>query len=196
MEGASVAVDLYLKPNERSLGAGPTIDVEQFERRGIAFVNSRIDVRLPFEDKEFDFAYSHHAFEHLEDPPTACREMMRIAKAGAIITPSILSELMFGRPYHRWLVMDRADTIYFFRKRDFEDRPFGKHPRWNEEKETWATEAETNPFDILLNDGNWYRGRERFPRLATPLRRYWHGHSPLMEVIFLWKGDFDVQIRE
>jgi SAM-dependent methyltransferase len=194
--GATAAVDLYIEPAERSLGKGPTINVQKLEEKGLAFVNRRIDSPLPFADKEFDFAYSHHAFEHLDDPAAACKETMRIAKSGVIITPSICAELLFGRPYHRWFVMDRNNTIFFFRKRPFEDRPFGNHPRWDNNKNQWILENDTNPFDILLNDGNWYSGKERLPRLATILKKYWQSHAPVMEVIFMWEGRFEYKVYE
>lgn len=198
IEGACVGVDVHIDPKERAVGGGPAseIDVERLERQNVTFVNVRIDETLPFSDKEFDFAYSHHVFEHVEDPLTACREMMRIAKSGVIITPSILADLLFGRSYHKWLVMDRGNTLMFFRKRPFEDRPFGEHPRWDEGKRNWVAERETNPFEILLNDGNWYRGRQKLPRLAEKVRKHWYSHSPLIEVIFLWEGHFDVEIHD
>ena len=50
---------------QRALGAGPTINVQKMKERGIAFVNTRIESTLPFNDKEFDFAYSHHVFRAL-----------------------------------------------------------------------------------------------------------------------------------
>lgn len=196
VQGATVGVDLYIEPKERSLGTGSMVDVKKMKEKGITFINSRIDVPLLFDDKEFDFAYSHHVFEHLEDPATACREVMRIAKSGVIITPSILAELMFGRAYHKWLVMEHSNKIFFFKKRPFEDRPFGEHPKWNEGKKMWIVEDNTNPFDILLNDGKWYRGKERFPWLANILRKYWYAHSPVMGVIFLWEGSFEYEVYE
>ncbi|AJY69266.1 glycosyltransferase [Geobacter sulfurreducens] len=195
IEGATVGVDFYLEPKERALGQGARIDLEAFRRRNIRFVNQSIDKPLPFADKEFDFAYSHHVFEHLDDPATACREVMRIARAGAIVTPSPFAELMFGRPYHRWLVMDRGRTLYFFRKRPEEDRPFGNSPERNSAGEL-LTDDMTNPFDMVLNDGGWYQ--EPFcattQRLSEKIRTYWYGHSPVMETIFLWRDGFDFKI--
>ena len=195
-KGAKVGVDCYIEPVERTFGSKAKIDVRAFKERGIEFVNARIGSRLPFRDEEFDFAYSHHVFEHLDDPATACLEMMRIAKEGVIITPSVLAELIFGRPYHRWLVMDRNNLLLFFRKRTFEDRAFGEHPLWDDKRRKWAAEKETNPFDILLNDGGWHKGREAFPRLASYLRRYWYSHAPVMEVIFMWERKFEFKIYE
>jgi ubiquinone/menaquinone biosynthesis C-methylase UbiE len=195
VQGATVGVDLYIEPKERALGVGPTINVQKMKERGIAFVNARIESILPFNDKEFDFAYSHHVFEHLQDPATACKETMRIAKSGAIITPSLFAELIFGRPYHRWLVMERNNTIFFFRKRPFEDRPFGEHPEWDEKTKKWVINKNTNPFDMLLNISGWYQGGEReMPRLSEILRKHWFSHSPLIECIFLWEDEFKYEI--
>jgi ubiquinone/menaquinone biosynthesis C-methylase UbiE len=197
VQGASVGVDLYIEPKERALGAGPTIDIQKMKERGISFVNARIESPLPFNDKEFDFAYSHHVFEHLHDPATACKETMRIAKSGAIITPSLFAELIFGRPYHRWLVMEHNNTIFFFRKRPFEDRPFGEHPEWNEKTKKWVITKNTNPFDMLLNVSGWYHGEEgEMPRLSKILRKYWYSHSPLIESVFLWQDEFKYEIYD
>ena len=194
---AKMGVDLYLDPKERNLGGGPVIDIEQFKSRGFEFVNARIDGSLPFKDKQFDFAYSHHVFEHLDDPAKACREMMRIAQAGVIITPSYFAEIIFGRPYHRWLVMDRENTLFFFRKRPFENLAFGQTPKLSKDGKIWEMDKDTNPFDMLLNDEEWYRGQEgRMPKLSNMLRRYWYSHSPLIEVVFLWDNEFQWKIIE
>ena len=197
IEGATAAVDYFIEAEHRSFGHGSRIDVDNFKRLGIKFVNQRIDVDLPFDDKEFDFAYSHHAFEHVDDPAIACKEMMRIAKAGVIITPSIFSELAFGRPYHKWLVIDGDDSILFFAKRPEEDRPFGEHPRWDENK-GWIADSDTNPFDIALNDGEWYHEKicEEFERLRRTVRFLWYSHSHVVENIFLWENSFSYTVIE
>jgi len=193
--GACVGVDFHLDPKERQAGTGPMIDAEKFKERGIKFVHTRIDGKLPFKDKEFDFAYSHHVFEHLDSPATACAEMTRIAKAGAIITPSFFAEQIFGRPYHRWLIMDRGNRLIFFRKRSFEQTPFGLPPKFDKAKNTWVMDQGTNPFDMLLNDEEWYKGQEgQMPKLSKILRLHWYSHSPLFEIIFLWNDQFQWEI--
>ncbi len=195
--GAAVGVDLYLDPKERHGGHGPTIDIRQMESKGIKFINSRVDALLPFQDKEFDFAYSHHVFEHLDDPVIACQEMMRIAKAGVIITPAYFAEIIFGRSYHRWLVMERENTIYFLRKRPFENIPFGTQPIGSKDGKTWRMDENTNPFDMLLNDEEWYGGQEgQMPKLTKILRQHWYSHSPLLEIVFLWDDKFECKIIE
>lgn len=191
---ASVCVDRYIEPKERSFGAGPTIDLKKMQERGVTFVNAKIDAPLPFKDKEFDFAYSHHVFEHVDDPLTACKEMMRIAHAGVIITPSLFADIIFGRPYHQWLIVDRKNQLFFFKKRPHEDRPFGEHPVWNESKKTWEISGRTNPFDIILNEGGWHHKRDTFPQLTALIRKYWYSHSQIMNVIFLWENKFECTV--
>lgn len=186
---ATVGVDAFLDPVHRIGGFGATITPDTFsDRPGFKFVQADL-TRLPFEGRQFDFAYSHHVFEHLPDPKAACAEMCRIASLGAIVTPAPFAELAFGRPYHLWLVLPRGGKLFFIRKMPTEDRPFGEHPLMNNSRFI-ATKA-TNPFDMLLNDGNWYSGSERMPRLSRLLRKHWHSHSPVMETVFLWEKSFD-----
>lgn len=185
---AIVGVDAFLQPLQRTFGYGPEIRAGDLRKRGVEFVQADL-AALPFADKSFDFAYAHHVFEHLSDPKKACAEMCRIAHAGVIITPSPFAEIAFGRPYHLWLVLARGNTIVFIRKTQREDRPFGDHPV-PRIGGGYKVTPQTNPFDILLNDGRWYHGREGMPRLSRLIQTYWYSHSPVMETIFLWKRCF------
>lgn len=188
-----VGIDGYLKPTHRAFGGNKNIDSQLFSKKKIRFVLSFTDA-LPFHDKEFDFAYSHHVFEHVTDPIKTCREMIRIAKAGAVITPSPFTEIAFGREYHLWMVFARQNTLFFIKKISHENRPFGVHPIKNNNK--WRAVSETNPFDILLNDGNWYHGKEKMNRLSLQLRRLWYSHSPVIETVFLWNDSFKCVVIE
>jgi len=196
VKGATAAVELYLDTRERIYGGGTDLDVDAFRERGIELVNSSMDSRLPFADKQFDFAYSHAAFEHVDDPATACSEMIRIARAGAVIAPSVLGEFIFGRPYHKWMLWHRGAKLYFFRMRDFEKTPFGIPPAWDDKKKRYVVDENTNPFDILLNCDGWYRGLERMPRLARKLRQLYYSHSPLTQTVFIWEGGFEYEVVE
>jgi hypothetical protein len=114
-----------------------------------------------------------------------------------IITPSIFSEFAFGRPYHRWLVMERGSRLFFFRKRANEDRPFGQTPVWDEAAQSYKVYDQTNPFDMLLNDGQWYNGDHgSMPGLARTLRQHWYTHSPVTEVVFIWDDSFQCEVYE
>ena len=48
------------------------------------FVGADFEKHL-FKDKEIDFAYSHHAVEHLENPTNGFKKMIWISKNGVII---------------------------------------------------------------------------------------------------------------
>ena len=76
---------------------------------------------FPFPDKYFDFVICSHTLEDVRDPIRVCDEMSRVGKAGYIETPSVLSELIWGREtapwvgycHHRWLVSVEDDTLVF-----------------------------------------------------------------------------------
>ena len=76
---------------------------------------------LPFKDKAFDYVYACHVLEHTRSPEAACKELMRIARAGYIETPSPFYEQGYNYPrpdrgwsFHRWFVyLDESDTLIF-----------------------------------------------------------------------------------
>lgn len=193
IEGATAAVDAFPGAEQRAMGGGKSIDAAALSRRGIRFVRQRIDVPLPFADQEFDFAYSHHVFEHLEDPETACREMARIARAGVIVTPAVFAEIAFGRPYHRWLVVDGDDELFFFEKTAWDYGPFGV-PVAPDARGQYEMRPDTTPFDAALDDGGWHRGSEDFGALRERLQWHYRTRSPVFDVIFHWTGSFGCRV--
>jgi len=79
--------------------------------------------QLPFEDKSMDFVFCSHVLEHVLDPETACREIIRVGKRGYIETPRKWSEFFAGYPSHRWLI-DVIDGGLVFERRKFIESPF------------------------------------------------------------------------
>lgn len=73
--------------------------------------------KMPFPDKEFDFARCHHVIEHTDDPDRACAELIRIARAGIVSFPPPQAEIMFGRRDHKWFVFIDRGRLLFVRKR-------------------------------------------------------------------------------
>lgn len=76
---------------------------------------------LPFKGRSFDYVYASHVLEHTEDPAAACSELMRVAKAGYIETPSPFYEQGYnfphpdrGWPFHRWFIWLRDDQTLIF----------------------------------------------------------------------------------
>lgn len=85
--------------------------------------------RFPFADKMFDFCVCSHMLEDVRDPLVVCEEMVRVAKAGYIETPSPPIELTLGMDpghrryagycHHRWLVWRDAQGLVFLAKPHF-----------------------------------------------------------------------------
>jgi hypothetical protein len=75
----------------------------------------------PFPDKYFDYATCTHVLEDVRDPIWVCSEIMRIAKAGYIETPSRMVEqargvehpCYAGYYHHRWLVSAEGNALFF-----------------------------------------------------------------------------------
>ena len=74
-----------------------------------------------FKDKDFDFVICSHVLEDIRDPVFVCGEMIRIAKAGYIESPSRFRECAKWNPdqpvsgweHHRWIVDVENDTLVF-----------------------------------------------------------------------------------
>ena len=71
------------------------------------FVGQTICQTTEFKDKQFDFIYSAHVFEHVNNPLAAAKEITRIGKAGMIECPSSFKDglLAFPEYDHRWIVL-------------------------------------------------------------------------------------------
>jgi SAM-dependent methyltransferase len=81
---------------------------------------------MPFEDDQFDFVYCAHVLEHVSDPATACRELIRVGRRGYIECPRSWTEYVFSAPDHRWLVDFEGGTLIFREKlRQEEGDPLG-----------------------------------------------------------------------
>lgn len=191
IEGATAAVDLLLEPSQRGHGLGGVIDPAAMNARDIRFVNQSIDQPLPFADAEFEFAYSSHVIEHVDNPGKACDEMMRVAKAGLLRCPAAMAEYLYGREYHKWLVLQRAGRLVFVEKVAHEFAPFG---------DSRATaEDSVNPFEAMLD---WAGERPStgnngiIARLRERLQRAFYSREPLSEINLFWQGGFAwTQIR-
>jgi SAM-dependent methyltransferase len=103
-----------------SQGWGP----EQFTRE--RWVQRDICARepWPFEDKFFDLAVCSQTLEDVRDPLFVCSELLRVARAGYIETPSRVAETcrgwesrrIAGLSHHRWLVDISGNHVQFTMK--------------------------------------------------------------------------------
>jgi hypothetical protein len=90
------------------------------KRLGRALVIANVEA-IPFKDGSFDFIYAAHVLEHVQKPSNACREIMRVGRAGYIETPSPFYEQGYNYPhadrgwsFHRWFVFVEADKTLIF----------------------------------------------------------------------------------
>lgn len=88
---------------------------------------------LPFSDKAFDWVICFHVLEHVENPQSACDELMRVAEKGFIEVPRKWTEYFAGHPAHRWLI-DLVDNALVFEPVNWIEHPFinfALPPVWN-----------------------------------------------------------------
>ncbi|HUU87632.1 MAG TPA: class I SAM-dependent methyltransferase [Candidatus Glassbacteria bacterium] len=106
--GYDIYTDIYMHPKVR--------DNPEVSNR---FVKTAMEDMPMFKDKEFDYAYSHHVLEHVQDPNKACAEMVRIAKAGILYFPTVEIDILIGRHDHNWLIFPdyKRNHLLFIKKR-------------------------------------------------------------------------------
>ena len=104
---ATHLVDRFLEPTEHR--HGPLV------KRDKPLIAADVH-HLPFRDKAFDFVYCAHILEHVDDPITACAEIMRIGKRGYLETPTMAEDMLFAftQHIHKWHVVANAQTLCFF----------------------------------------------------------------------------------
>ncbi len=101
---SNVLCDRYIGDNtQRSGGDQLVVDDRPFVVADVA--------SLPFKDKSFNYVIASHILEHVDDPVAVAAELMRVAEAGYIETPSELSERLFGWSFHKWMVHREDDTL-------------------------------------------------------------------------------------
>lgn len=134
---------------------------------------------LPFRARAFDYVYASHVLEHVEDPEQACGELMRIASAGYIETPSPLLEqglaLKDATPpehwYHKWFVFPAGGDRLVF------------EPKSPDEVARFCSCVDGQ----FLRD--FYEAVD-FSRAQHCLRR------KAKTTMFYWKGAFAVEVRK
>jgi hypothetical protein len=104
--GASVLVERYLQPVFRT---------EKLVTDDKPLVVADIH-HLPFSAKSFDFVYSAHVLEVVDDPILASSEIMRVGKRGYIETPTMGKDVLFSwaKDLQKWHVVAIGSNLCFF----------------------------------------------------------------------------------
>ena len=113
-----------------------------------SFINCNIE-DMPFAEKEFDFVYCSHVLEHVNDPISACSELIRIGKRGYIETPTKTSDIMLNftklKNHHKWYIEAKGDLLIFLEFSEQEQYDLGSDNFFNELHSKWD-----NPFQRLF----------------------------------------------
>lgn len=72
--------------------------------------------KMPFKDKFFDFSFCSHLLEHVEDPQSVLREIIRISKGGYLEVPNGILETIQPFDSHLWFVFLDKKKLIFVRK--------------------------------------------------------------------------------
>ncbi|MCX7049585.1 MAG: class I SAM-dependent methyltransferase [Candidatus Sumerlaeota bacterium] len=124
---------------------------------------------LPFKNKSIDYIYCSHVIEHSSDPAQACREMMRVARAGYIETPTLMKDALFAWAKdmsHNWHVLRFANSLLFFEYDEQRQRGIGS--------EQWAKQ--------VLGD------------VYHPNQDIYYRNLGIFNTILEWKDGFNVMV--
>ncbi len=114
------------RPHEDATHLVDLLPEDDSERGGAVKLHGRSLVvatveALPFKDRTFDYVYACHVLEHTDQPEEACNELMRVARAGYIETPSPFFEQGYNYPkldrgwsFHKWFVSLSRDGALVF----------------------------------------------------------------------------------
>lgn len=80
---------------------------------GATFVKGSAADMSCFKDKEFDFVVCAETLNHVKDPISACKELIRVGKRGYIEMPSALWEIFASHDEHLWLCFWDGTTLSF-----------------------------------------------------------------------------------
>ena len=100
---------------------------EIYEERGKKFVQTDA-CNTPFKDKEFDFVIAAHLAEHVEDPVSLFKELMRIGKKGYIEVPTpFFDNITWGNQKdsvaHSGIMMDvESPHLWWVTYKDVDDK--------------------------------------------------------------------------
>ena len=108
---ANILVDKYID-----------IDVERYS--GIIidrpFLNADAE-KLPFKNKAIDFVYCSHVLEHIPNPKVFLRELERVGKRGAIVTPHGDYEKLDPRKMHLWYIWNNNGKLIIKQKHQWDE---------------------------------------------------------------------------
>jgi hypothetical protein len=121
-DGLVIEVGSGQAPHARSDVVVDKYPADDFERGApLSFAKPLVVAdghRLPFADDSFAYAIAAHVLEHATDPLQFAGELSRVAAAGFVQVPSREGELVYGWPFHPWLIDLEGDMLIFWPRGD------------------------------------------------------------------------------
>lgn len=108
----SVNVDLFLEPTFHR-----NLDDQEIKAHKIKNFVKCDASNLPFSDKAFDLAYSHHVLEHLENPLGTLKEWARVARRIRVVVPDLKICRIYGEfephlfSWSRWSLQHLLEKV-------------------------------------------------------------------------------------
>ncbi len=114
---ANVLVDLYpdAEHDIEQRGGGAMVQDAR------SFIAADLCAGLPFPDHHFDFVICAETLNHVPDADAACRELVRVAKAGYIEVANCRLEIFHPHSEHLWRCWQADNVLHFARKRHDDD---------------------------------------------------------------------------
>jgi len=101
---------------------------QELDTMNLPFTEADVQ-KLPFENNSFDFVYTSHVLEHVEDPVKALNEISRVGKSGFIEVPTKMSDIVFNmtklKHFHKWYILNVGSKLVFVEYNDNELRDTG-----------------------------------------------------------------------
>ncbi len=132
------------------------------------------------QDKQFDFAWASHIFEHLKDPVAGAKELSRIAKRGVVIVPSSYKEAItyFEESDHKWDI--------------FPPRPGENKPRFVRRNETWLLPLKDQ--EMRATFGRLYRAQEYETHEQRYIKQFFLENEQVYDIVVPWEGEFQLEV--
>lgn len=131
-------------------------------------------------DKQFDFVWASHCFEHFSDPLAAARTLSRIGKRGVMIAPSAWKESLtnFEESGHLWQILphpEESQPPIFVRKNGQVDR--------------------IKNTDVMKSLSRVFRtGPNRISEEQRFLRKWWYHNEVALDVVYFWENELKLQV--
>lgn len=134
-------------------------------------------------NKEFDYIWCSHVFEHLDDPLAAAATLSRIGRRGTLVIPSVIKESMFNfeEVDHHWLILPSPQGLHC-------GAPiFVRHnPEYM--KAVKNIEVQSITCRLFRTGPNRTDPEQRF------LRKWFFNNEAALDVVVHWEGELNVRV--